>query len=407
MLLLAAVSLIAIPAMVGASGARPWGMIAAGQAIGAVAAVIVGFGWGLSGPAIIAKSAPGERRREYVESALARMVLFVPAALAAFAAAWIVGGDFAIYAGFGALSSASVGLTANWYFVGTDSPYMLLICETLPRVLGTLAGIAFMLLGSSALVGVVWQLVGMLAAFLTSGVWILRTSKAIPRTEYPRRPMLAVLRRQQNGVISMGLSAVYASAPILIVTAIIPASQPLYAVVEKVQRQINVGLNPFVTVLQGWVPRAQPGFLRSRIRLCLSICTAGSVLVIIVMFFGAPLLVGWLGNNQIHPPVHVYLLMAIVTGLSLFETALSKACLAAVERLGVVARATALSGIVGLAGVAVLAHFWGAGGALMGVMLGLFMRIVMELVGLKTALQDEGGDLSPSSRNQRPLPKGR
>ena len=46
--------------------------------------------------------------------------------------AWTVGRDYASFAGMGALSMASVGLTANWYFVGRSQPYLLLLMETVP-----------------------------------------------------------------------------------------------------------------------------------------------------------------------------------------------------------------------------------------------------------------------------------
>lgn len=403
MLFLAIASLIAIPAMVNASGARAWGMVAAGQAIGAIAAVVVSYGWGLSGPAIIAKASPGERAREYVESALARLVLYFPAAALAVAAAWAMGGELAVFSAIGALSTASIGLTANWYFVGTGSPYQLLACETMPRVLGTLTGILFMHSGASAAVGVAGQLVGMLVAFVVSSIWILWPRKSVPRPSSPRRSLSLVLGRQQNGVISTVLSVLYVSAPILIVTALVPAVQPLYAVVEKVQRQINVGLGTFVTVLQGWVPRARASQLVSRIRSCLLICAAMGAVVAMAIFLAGPVLVGWLGNNQIHPSPAVFLLLALVTALALVESVLSKACLAAVDRLAVVARATAVASVIGLAGVAVLVPFWGAAGALLGVALGLAVRVCMELVGLRRAVRDHDGACAELARDTTPL----
>jgi len=69
MVLLAITSLLAIPAMVAASGTHAWGAIAVGQSIGGVAAVIIAYGWGLSGPAAIARADQLARMREYAHRA--------------------------------------------------------------------------------------------------------------------------------------------------------------------------------------------------------------------------------------------------------------------------------------------------------------------------------------------------
>ena len=49
-----AISLITIPIVTGIVGADHWASMATGQAIGASFAVIVIFGWGLTGPVTVA-----------------------------------------------------------------------------------------------------------------------------------------------------------------------------------------------------------------------------------------------------------------------------------------------------------------------------------------------------------------
>lgn len=386
MVLLAIASLVAIPAMVTASGAAAWGAIAAGQSIGGVAAVVIAYGWGLSGPAVIARADTAGRLKEYVESVACKLVLCVPIGGAAFAIAWLIGGDYASFAGIGALSMASVGLTANWYFVGRSQPYLLLLLETMPRVVGTCVGILLMNAGSSAWVGVQCQLFGMLGAFLASSVWILRPWHAQALRSIRRRPVLGVLVSQRNGVTSTVVGSLYSSTPIIIVSVVAPGALPVYAVVDKVQRQVIVALTPFVTVLQGWVPRATGRGLDRRVMQGLLAAVAGAVAVAGLMFAVAPELVNWLGGGQVHPTTATFALMAVITGVSLIESVTSKACLAALTKLDVVARATAFATVVGLPLVAVGAGFWGAQGALTGMLTGLVLRLVLELVGVRRAM---------------------
>jgi hypothetical protein len=372
--------------MVHASGAAAWGAIAAGQSIGGVAAVIIAYGWGLSGPAVIARADAGGRLKEYLESVAVKLSLCLPIGGAAFAVAWLVGRDDASFAGIGAISMASVGLTANWYFVGRSQPYLLLCLETLPRVAGTCIGIFLMNSGSSAGIGVQWQFIGTMVAFVASSVWILRPWHLLVLRSIQRRPVLSVLASQRDGVTSTVVSSLYSSMPIVIVSVVTPAALPVYAVVDKVQRQVIVALTPFVTVLQGWVPRAKGPALDRRVKQGLLAATGGAVVVGVAMFALGPELVNWLGGGQVHPTTLTFALMAVITGVSLVESVTSKASLAALMRLGVVARATAIGTVVGLPLVAIGAWFWGAQGALTGMLIGLALRLVLELVGVRRAM---------------------
>ncbi|TFC30332.1 hypothetical protein E3O53_02680 [Cryobacterium sp. TMT2-18-3] len=392
MVLLAVVSLAVIPSMVMASGAAAWGMIAAGQSIGGVGAVIVAYGWGLSGPASVARADANMRLTAYAESVICKLLIIVPVGLLVFLVAWGVGRDYAIFAGVGALSTATVGLTANWWFVGLMQPYRLLVFETVPRVLGTGIGIFYMTHGSSALVGVLWQLIGMVTAFVASTIWILQPWRLRRLRSLPRRRIGMVLSSQRLGVTSTVLSSLYTSTPIVIVSLIAPGAQPVYAVVEKVQRQVIVGLGPFVTILQGWVPKARRQDLVRRVRTGLVAAVVFAVALAGLMLAVAPELVRWLGGGQIKPSFVTLILMALITGVSLIEAVVSKACLAALRRLDVVTRATAIGTLVGLPCVAIGAVSWGAEGALCGIFAGLSLRLLLELMGMRRAIAQRSED---------------
>jgi O-antigen/teichoic acid export membrane protein len=324
---------------------------------------------------------------EYSESVAAKLLLFVPSAAIACGIAWLVARDFALFAGAGALSMASVGLTAGWYFVGAGRPFAMLLLETAPRVAGSVVGILFMESGSSALVGVMWQLLGMLTAFAACSLWILRPWRLGVLRSVRRRPVVTVLAAQRPGITSSILSSIYASTPIVIVTLVAPAAQPVYAVVEKVQRQVIVGLGPFVTVLQGWIPRARTeAALHRRVRQGTLATAIFSVALGSLMLTAAPRLIEWLGGGVIRPSFLVLTLMAAITAVSLFESVASKACLSALGRLDVVARSTAIGSIVGLPLVGLGALTLGALGALVGILIGLALRLVLECVGMRSAM---------------------
>lgn len=397
MLVLAVASLATIPAMVSASGPAAWGMIAAGQAIGSIAAVGIAYGWELSGPAVIARADPKGRLREYLESVICKLILWLPIAAAAFVIAWLIGRDWALFAGVGAISTATIGLTSSWYFVGRAQPFALLLCETVPRVTGTAIGIVFMITGSSALLGVAWQLFGMLAAFLVSFSWIVRPWRVQALRAVRRRPIATVFWAQRHGLAASITTATYGAAPIAIVTIIAPGVQPVYAVLDKVQRQVNVGLSPLTAVIQGWVPRAPVGRLSTRVRQAIALSVLVGLILAIGMYLVAPELIGWLGRGQIHPTPLALGLMSAVTGMVVIESTVSKACLSALGRLDLAARATITGLLVGLPLVALGATLWGAEGALAGIIAGLSVRLGIEIVVLARTGLEPRDDIATSS----------
>jgi hypothetical protein len=400
MVALAIASLAIIPAMIGADGPRAWAAIAVGQSIGGIAAVALAYGWGLTGPAVIARAEHPVALREYSESVLVKGLLFLPLAAGAGFLAAVLAPGHPVLAIAGALSTTTIGLTASWYFVGLSRPYAMFVLETIPRVLGTVAGIVFMLAGSGALVGVLCQLAGMLAGFIVCSVWIYR-SGALPRERRLRhRPIRLVLASQGLGVSSTLLSAGYVAAPLLIVSAVAPIVLPVYAIVDKVQRQVSVALNPFVTVFQGWVPRAAGPALASRVLKALGLSAAFSLALGGAMLVAAPQFILWLGGAVIHPSYLTLVLMAAFVAMNLFESVVSKAVLVAIDRMSVVATATLAGGILGLPLVAVGSVLFGASGALGGILAGLALRVGIQLVTVVKFLRNPGAPPPEPSRDE-------
>lgn len=379
MLLLAVASLLAIPAMIRADGQQAWGAIAIGQTVGAVGAVIVGYGWQMSGPARIARGDASTRRREYLESIAVRLVLFLPVAgVVIVCAATFTPGDHMLAAA-GAMSGVAVGLTANWYFVGVGRPYAFLAFETVPRVAGTVAGIALMQSGAGALTGVLSQAAGMIAAFVAATIWVSATTSHAGATAMTRRPNREILASQRHGVTASLGSVLYVATPLVIVSLVAPSVQPLYALADKVQRQISIALGPVVTVFQGWIPRASENDLRRRGRTSLWLAGIGAALLAAVILLPAQVLLDRLGDGQISVPFTVVLIMSVFVGCNLFESLIAKAVLASFDRLDSVVRATLISATVGLPLVAVGAVTGGAAGALTAVVGGLALRMLIEL----------------------------
>jgi hypothetical protein len=375
--LLAASSLLLIPAMLDAGGQRAWGAIAVGQSIGAVAAVLIYFGWGHTGPAMIAKADADAGRQEFADSLRTRLALFVPVAALACALAAMVTPTQPLLAAVGCLSAATVGFTADWYFVGRRRPFAFLALETAPRVLGSVVGIVLLINGTPVLAGPVCMLGGMLLGFAATSWWVLRSQLS---TRATARSVKQIIVAQRHGVGSGIGSSTYAALPLVLISLVTPGIQPSYALVDKVQRQLSVALGPVVSVVQGYVPRSDPAVTVRRARHALlagagfSLILAGAVLVV------APWLLTWLGAGEVQPPYAVMVLMSAFVGLNVWESILARAVLASFDRLDAVARGTLISVVVGLPLVLAGALGFGLIGAFAGLLIGLAARAVYELI---------------------------
>jgi O-antigen/teichoic acid export membrane protein len=381
--LLAVASLAATPAMVAASGPAAWGAIALGQSVGAVACVVVGFGWPLSGPAIVARGDPSVQRREYVDSVRVKLVLLIPGATTAALVAVVLAPHQPSFAAAGAISGTAVGLTSSWYFAGLARPYVWLLFEILPRVGGTAVGIAVMKSGYSAILGIACTTSGMMLAFLLATAWVYRSTARAGADRLPGGKLIEVLNSHRHGVASMVGTFVFLSTPMAIVSVVAPTAQPVFALVDKVRQLVGAGLNPLVLVLQGWVPRGGDSNLGKRGRVALGATSLVAVAFSAVFLPAAPYLMRWLSAGQIAVPEPLLVLAAVVIAIGLHYGVLENAVLAAFDRLDIVTRATAASIIAMLPAVMIGTIHFGAIGAIVGTIFGQIVRIIVDLAGAR------------------------
>ncbi|WP_210084079.1 hypothetical protein [Mycobacterium sp. OAE908] len=379
-LTLGVLSLAAIPAMIATDGKVAWGAIALGQAIGTSGGVIAAYGWGLFGPAEVATANASERRSGYLESVTTRMTLVLPVALVAAALASALAPGWPLFAAVGAVSATSMGLSANWYFVGLARPYAMLLLETLPRACGLAAGIALMDNGFSAVTLPACALVGMVAGFAISTTWILRSTAREGAHRVGARALREVLSARRHGVATDFAMTTFAAAPLMIVSTVAPAIQPTFALADRFGRQADVALAPARTVLQGWVPRATGAARARRVRTALLASVGFSIAMGLGLVAVGRALMSWLGNGEISVSTGVVVLIAACIALNFAVRAFELVALAPSARLDVAAKAIVASAVVGLPAVGLGAVFAGTSGALGGVLLGLVVCGALEFV---------------------------
>lgn len=374
MVVMAVVSIAVVPVLISTAGARGFASIAVGQTIGTIGAIVITYGWNYAGPLVVARGDTHVRQTEYLESIKVRLLLTVPVTIVAVVVAAIVSPHSTGLAIWSCLSMIPIGLSASWYFVGTQEPWHLMALETIPRSACILVGMAAMLAGAGATTALQIQTGGVVLAFVLSSVWVLRGAR---RTTFTLRRTTTLLMLHRHGLASAILIAGYLAAPIIILRFIIPTtSLAAFAVLDRVQRQIYVAATPFAKAFQGWVPSGPEGTLPARAAKAARIAfVLGLVMTVGFGVLGHPF-VNLLGGDTVDIPLAATLIMAGVIGLSFVDSVLGQAVLAPFEMMKQLARVTLVGSVAGIAALVVLAWQFGLVGGVLGMLAGLVVRVV-------------------------------
>lgn len=351
-LLSSVIGVFAIPLLVAALGPDGWASIAVMQTTGQLTAVFVAFGWGATGPSIVASTAAGDRVAFYRHSFRIRGILYLTAApVAAVLLFFLLRGDL-VLALLGALAYVLPGLGAGWYFTGIARPMVFFLCEALPSAMGTVAGVVAAMLTGEVLLVPACQFIGSGAAVLISYTVISR-ERAARETEAKHPRFWSALREQRHAMTTAVTSAVYVAMPVLLVTVFYPTALPVYSIADRLFRYAAIAFLPIQQFFQGWVPsEADRVDRRARIALIAGIVvgTIGGACIAVL----SPLVSPWLG---IAVPFEV----SLPLGIAFIGVALSGlvgyACLVVLGHTRFLARSTVIGAAIGIPALIVAAAF--------------------------------------------------
>lgn len=251
-----AMSLITIPIVTGIAGADHWASMATGQAIGASFAVVVIFGWGLTGPVTVAGTPAARRPAMYLDSLLARFVLLAPVLVAQLLVTIAIVPHQKLVAYVAGVAMTLAGASANWFFIGEGSAGRFLVLDTVPRVAGTLAGALLLAATGDLLLFAAAQLTGSVVALSASAVVILRGRGLDYRDAARTARIAATLREQRHGILATGMMAAFTPAVLAIVAVAAPAALPAFVLADRLAKFGGMAVSPLLQMFQGWVPAA-------------------------------------------------------------------------------------------------------------------------------------------------------
>lgn len=345
----AIISVAAIPTLITALGAVTWAQIGVAQTFVQFAAIFVGFGWGATGPALVASTTLPRRHALFIESVRSRLILALIAAPLTFGILTVMLRGDTVIAGLGTIAYLLPALGGTWFYAGAAKPARLLLQNTLPTALGTIAGIVAAHVTHQAWSFLLLQALGSLVAAICDTTYIWRhTRRTADDTE--TRSIRTVLASQRHAVITSGTSSLYVTLPVIAINWFLGEGPALatYLIADRMFRFASIAFLPVQQFFQGWVPEVPSEFARrARVATIAGIgigAIGGACIAFLSPVFG-PILAA--GASEIDVPLSVSGPLGLAF-VGIGTTAVvGYACLVAVGRTRALAVSTVVGAVVG------------------------------------------------------------
>lgn len=377
--------LVAIPIITGVVGSEAWAVQALVQALATLFGVAVAFGWGTTGPGMIAGASPATRPQLYADSLVTRTYLFLIVAPIMATVMVILQPSQAAFVATASVAYLLPYAGASWYFIGESKPLKLFMLDAAPQMLGTVLGLIVITGTSSLTLMVATQLSFNLAAVVLSAAVILRGQR--PAFRFALKTSLNRMADQRHGVITAATGALYVNLPLIAVRLLLPAHLDTYAFADRLFRFSAAAFSPVLQFIQGWIPEGGKKHVRHRIVRASQAAPAlgiigGGILALIGPAAAHVLISG---------PIGFDLSLSVPIGLCFAAIAVSQvvglACLVAVGRARELARSTLIGALVGAPTIIIGALFAGVQGVAWAVALSELLVSVYQLLALRAYLK--------------------
>ncbi len=362
------VGIFSIPILVSQVGAATWGVLAVLQIVGQFFAVGTAFGWGATGPSMVSGAVIEERKSIFVDSLIVRACLFLvlgPAAEIFGAVLTGVGLDLALLA---AVTYVAPGLSAAWYFIGSNRPAALFLLDALPAILGQVTGLIAVLLApdlrSYLMSTAAWAVVGV----VSSAIFVLSRHRDGPRRLPHRVPWRRLIHSQLGGVLSMLSASVWSAAPTILVQSFAPQNIPAFAIIDRLLKYGVLALAPVLQAVQSWVPEAGRQALGARAKRAVTISLGLGPIGGVLLLACGPLAANILTLGEVALPWYVAALAGAVFACECVSQITGLSSLVALGGTRQLAFSSVAATLAGLAITAAAVWWFGVAGAVAGML---------------------------------------
>lgn len=379
--------LLILPVITGRLGVDAWVGVAIAQSVGSAGAVLVELGWGLTGTQRVARQHRDNRLHLIALSTITKLIVLVPAAIGCTVVVIALAPNDTLACIAIAIAGCVASLGATWVYIGLGRASLILLLDTVPRMLGLLIaaaaviatgslwGFAIPVLGSA--------IVSAVAAHLALGI------RARHFRAHPRRRIVFAMRAQGSALAGRALSALYIALPVTLVGAVAPVAEvAVFSAIERLQRMLLTGLQALPNAIQGWVGSAgDPGERRRRAMTAVWANGGTGIIAGAVAALILPPASRILFSGVADIPPELAALSGLLIAIVSFSRATGGIALVAVGRIGAIAWSALAGAIIGIPGILVLAHLLGAAGGLLGEITAELTVLAVQAFALHRALR--------------------
>lgn len=378
-MLSAVTPLLVFPAVTSVHGAAGLAAVGVAQSLGAAAAVVGELGWSVVGPQKIA--ALGIRARaELVRTSVAtRAFAFLLLLPVAAVLAYFVSPAFPLEAAVIALGFASVGFSPAWALMGANRPGLILMFDSIPKILLVAGAAVAIRMGASLAVYGVALLIA--TVVITIAGWFIFGVHRAPST-LTRADIVRSIRGQGRITLSRAITAGFTALPVTLVALVAPAAVPLFTAVDRLARMALSVLAAVPNRLQSWLGAADASSRASRNRRQLQI----NVGLGVVAAIGYAILLPFVATFVFTGSVEVGATLAWLSAGVVLMVCVSRGfglSLVAFSRTDWLMPASIAAAVVGVALVLALGGPLGAYGAVIGVVAAEATGATVQAIGLR------------------------
>lgn len=361
--------LLVLPVLGRVAGQAGWASLAAGEAIGTLAAIVVAYGWNTSGPPRAAMTPdPAQRAALYRQSLLVRGVLALVAVPLVVVLCLLVAAPG--YRGASVcmgLASTVTGLSFAWYAVGVGDPRSIALLEAVPRVLAAAVSAALVVATRELVVYPVLAVTASLLGVVVFSRRVLRADTS-PREARPRLRELLV--RDRAVAFNDIAGGTYSSLPVPVVQTALPAaSASLFASADKLYKFGTYVPITLAHAFQSWTVEGPLQGRARRLRVALAAHAGVGLLGWAVLAALGPWASGLLFGAEVSAARDACFWFGGAFALASVRISMTRHVLVPAGRIRVVVASTVAGAVVGLVAIVVLTAVWGAVGAAVGLFL--------------------------------------
>jgi hypothetical protein len=220
-----------------------WVSVSTYQAIGLVCSICISFGRNLTGPQIISKIKSSEILVEYENSIKTQLTMLLISSIIFIFVQFLISSDNVMLKYSAFLSIASIGVRANWLYIGLDRQLDSLKRETSPKLVANLSGLISMVATNNVFYFFLFQSIGTFISIVLTYLWIKK--RFISSTKF-KLSYIHLIKSDAKNSLPYLINAITSFAPLFILQVTNIKSAAVLALFLRLRMQFFTVMSPFM-----------------------------------------------------------------------------------------------------------------------------------------------------------------